>query len=65
MKKAPKIGAFEWNLLYQPFFRARPTYFFAAGFLAVLAFFFFVLGLVAAIDLFSLTSNFAIQKIAM
>jgi hypothetical protein len=28
MKKAPKIGASEWNLFCKPLFRARPGYFF-------------------------------------
>jgi hypothetical protein len=31
MKKAPKIGAFEWNLFASPVARARPSYFFFFG----------------------------------
>jgi hypothetical protein len=59
MKKAPKIGALEWNLLFSPPRRARLGYFFffAGAFFLVAAF------LVALfIDLFSLTSNFATRK---
>jgi hypothetical protein len=59
MKKAPKIGALEWNLLFSPLWRARLGYFFflAGAFFLVAAF------LVAFfIDLFSLTSNFATRK---
>jgi hypothetical protein len=60
MKKAPKIGALEWNLFFGPLLRARPSYFpffFGAAFFLGAAF------LVALIiDLFSLTSNFATKK---
>jgi len=58
IKKAPKIGALKWNLCFEPLFRARPDYFFfAVGFFAFGAAFFFLVALF--IDLFSLTSNFA------
>jgi len=47
------------NLCFEPFFRARPDYFFFFG----AAFFGAAFFLVALfIDLFSLTSDFAIQK---
>jgi len=58
MKKAPKIGALEWNFVW-PFFRARPGYFF---FFFGAAFFAGAFLVALFIEFFSLTSDFAIQK---
>ena len=56
MKKAPKIGALEWNLFLRPLFRVRLSYFFFLVAFGLAAVFFLV---ALFIDLFSLTSNFA------